>query len=88
MWVITMFDPTTDTPKARKEYARFRKDLLNDDFTIENARVHPAGMGSRVPSAGEVRFLTITDEQFGQIGAYVGRTRSAPPNPPAQLEFF
>ena len=101
MWVIAMFDLPTDTPKARKAYARFRKDLLNDGFTmmqysvyirhcasIENAKVHATRMGRRVPSAGEVRFLTITDKQFGRMETYVGKTRKAPSNPPAQLEFF
>ena len=56
--------------------------------SIENAKVHAARMGQRVPSAGEVRFLTITDKQFGRMETYVGKTRSTPPNPPAQLEFF
>lgn len=101
MWVIAMFDLPTDTPKARKSYARFRKCLLNDGFTmmqysvyirhcasIENARIHAKRMGGRVPSAGEVRFLTITDKQFGRIETYVGKTRQAPPNQPAQLELF
>lgn len=101
MWVISMFDLPTDTPKARKAYARFRKELLTDGFTmmqysvyirhcasIENAKVHVARMGRLVPSAGEVRFLTITDKQFGRIEVYVGKNRQAPPVSPAQLEFF
>lgn len=101
MWVIAMFDLPTDTSKARRAYARFRKGLLEDGFTmmqysvyirhcasIENAGVHVTRMGACVPSEGEVRFLTITDKQFGRIRTYVGKTRQAPPNPPAQLEFF
>ena len=101
MWVIAMFDLPTDTPRARRAYARFRRDLIGDGFTmmqysvyirhcasIENAKVHAARMGRCVPSAGEVRFLTITDKQFGRIETYVGRTREAPSNPPAQLEFL
>ena len=101
MWVVAMFDLPTDTPRARKAYARFRKDLLKDGFTMmqysvyirhcasnENARVHITRMGHLVPSAGEVRFLTITDKQFGRIETYVGGNRQTPPNSPAQLEFF
>ncbi len=101
MWVIAMFDLPTDTPKARRAYAKFRNELLKDGFTmmqysiyirhcasVENAKVHAARMGSCVPSAGEVRFLTITDKQFGRIETYVGKTRKAPPNPPTQLELF
>ena len=56
--------------------------------SIENAKVHAARMGRCVPSAGEVRFLTITGKQFGRIETYVGKNRKAPSNPPAQLEFF
>ncbi len=101
MWVIAMFDLPTDTPKARKAYARFRKDLLEDGFTMmqysiyirhcastENADVHLKRMGNRVPAAGEVRFLVITDKQFGRITVYAGKKRQTPPLPPAQLEFF
>lgn len=101
MWVIAMFDLPTDTPGARRAYARFRKNLLEDGFTmmqysvyirhcasIENAKVHTARMGRCVPAAGEVRFLTITDKQFGRIETYVGKTPKAPPDPPAQLSFF
>lgn len=101
MWVIAMFDLPVDTPKARKAYTRFRKDLMEDGFTmmqysvyirhcasIENAKVHAARMGKRVPVAGEVRFLTITDRQFGRIEVYAGKSRQSPPPPPAQLEFF
>ena len=101
MWVIAMFDLPVDTPKARRAYALFRKDLIKDGFTmmqysiytrhcasIENAKVHSARMGKRVPSAGEVRFLPITDRQFGRIEVYAGKSRQSPPPPPSQLEFF
>ena len=101
MWVIAMFDLPTDTPKARRAYARFRKDLLEDGFTmmqysiyirhcasIENATVHLKRMGGRVPAAGEVRFLTITDNQFGRIQLYVGKKRQKVGVSPSQLELF
>ena len=68
MWVIAMFDLPTDTRVARKAYARFRKDLLDDGFTmmqysvysrhcasIENADGHVGRMGQKLPSAGELR---------------------------------
>ena len=101
MWVIAMFDLPTDTPGARKAYARFRKDLLNDGFammqysvyirhcaSIENAGIHVARMGRCVPSEGEVRFLTVTDRQFGRIEVFVGKKREDPRPAPAQLKFF
>lgn len=101
MWVIAMFDLPTDTPKARKAYARFRKDLIEDGFTmmqysvysrhcasIENAEVHVERMGKCVPAEGEVRFLTITDNQFGRIRVYFGKKRQPTPQSPAQLQLF
>jgi len=101
MWVIAMFDLPTETPKARRAYARFRKNLLDDGFrmmqysvyarhcaSIENADVHVKRMGAVVPSAGEVRFLTITDKQYGRIKVYVGKKHQKTPPSPAQLEFF
>lgn len=101
MWVIAMFDLPTDTTKARKAYARFRKNLLEDGFTmmqysvysrhcasIENAEVHVKRMGSMVPPEGEVRFMTITDRQFSRIRIFVGKKRQPNPSSPSQLEFF
>jgi CRISPR-associated protein Cas2 len=101
MWIIAMFDLPTDTPKARKAYATFRKSLLQDGFTmmqysvytrhcasIENADVHMNRMGAVVPALGEVRFMTITDRQFGKIRVFTGKKRSNPPPSPAQLELF
>ncbi len=40
MWVITMFDLPVVTPKARKAYARFRKTLLEDGFTMMQYSVY------------------------------------------------
>ena len=40
MWVIAMFDLPTDTPAARKSYTRFRKDLLDDGFTMMQFSVY------------------------------------------------
>ena len=101
MWVIAMFDLPADTPRARKAYTRFRKELLNDGFTmmqysvytrhcasIENAEVHAKRMETLVPPAGEVRFLTITDNQFGRIKVYVGKKRQPMRQSPSQLQLF
>jgi CRISPR-associated protein Cas2 len=101
MWVIAMFDLPTDTPKARKAYARFRKELISDGFSmmqysvytrhcasIENAETHIGRMGSRVPAAGEVRFLTLTDRQFGRTRVFSGGKRGSAGPTPSQLELF
>lgn len=101
MWVIAMFDLPTDTKKARREYAIFRKHLLRNGFTMlqysvyarhcaskENAEVHARRINSFVPPDGEVRVLTITDKQFERMVIFWGKLRMAPAPPPAQLEFF
>ena len=101
MWVIAMFDLPTDTPKERKAYTRFRKELMDDGFTmmqysvytrhcasIETAEVHLKRMGEKVPAAGEVRFLSITDNQYGRIRVYVGKKRQGTPQSPSQLQLF
>lgn len=101
MWVIAMFDLPTNTPAERKAYTRFRKTLLDDGFTmmqysvysrhcasIDNAEIHLKRMGTQVPSEGEVRFMTITDNQFGRIRVFVGKKRQPKATSPSQLEFF
>lgn len=96
-----MFDLPVATREQRRAYARFRKDLLADGFTMmqlsvyfrhcatrENLDAHVRRMGARVPAEGEVRFLTVTDGQFGRIQVFAGKRRPPPETPPAQLEFF
>ena len=99
--MIAMFDLPVDTKAARRAYARFRKELLEDGFTmmqfsiyirhcasIDNAELHATRMGAKVPEKGEVRFLTVTDNQFGRIRVYVGKKRQKVPAAPAQLQLF
>jgi CRISPR-associated protein Cas2 len=101
MWVISFYDLPVQTPKQRKDFARFRKDLLEDGFTmmqfsvysrhcasIENAEVHIGRMGAQLPPEGEVRFLTITDKQYARIRTFWGRKRKPTASAPSQLEFF
>lgn len=101
MWVISMFDLPTNTPTARKAYSRFRKNLLDDGFTmmqfsvysrhcasIENADAHVSRMGQKLPPAGEVRFLTMTDRQFSRIKVFWGNKRTKTETAPPQMELF
>jgi CRISPR-associated protein Cas2 len=101
MWLLAMFDLPVDEKESRKAYARFRKNLLKDGFTMmqysvyqrhcaswESAQVHLKRMGEAVPPKGEVRFLVITDHQFGKILTFRGKKRAPAPPQPAQLEFF
>lgn len=101
MWVVTMFDLPVDTKKARREYAQFRKFLLQDGFTRmqfsvyarhcpsdENAAVHIGRVARRVPPDGEVRIITITDKQFERMRVFWGKRRKPPEPAPKQLELF
>jgi CRISPR-associated protein Cas2 len=101
MWVLAMFDLPTDTKRARKEYALFRKMLLGDGFTMmqysvyarpcpsqENADVHVGRVERSLPPNGEVRVLTITDKQFERMRIFWGKMRRRPEAPPCQLDLF
>lgn len=101
MWVLAMFDLPVDTKAARREYARFRKKLLQDGFTLlqysvyirhcaseENAEVHAQRVENALPADGEVRVLSITDKQFERMQVYWGKARKRIEPPPPQLELF
>ena len=79
MWIIVFFDLPTDTKRARKQYTRFRKDLLEDGFAMmqysvyyrhcaskENTEVHLKRVRTSVPPDGEVRVVQFTDKQFSE----------------------
>ncbi len=96
-----MFDLPVDTPKLRKAYAHFRKQLLSDGFfklqysvyarpspSKETANVHIARIERWLPSAGEVRILEMTDKQYETMKIFWGQKRQVPPTSPKQLEFF
>jgi len=101
MWVVTMFDLPVDTKAARKDYARFRKFLLQDGFmkiqysiylrhcpSEENAAVHIQRVERILPPDGEVRILTVTDKQFERMRVFWGKIRCNVEQPGRQLELF
>ena len=101
MWIFAMFDLPTDTKKARKSYSLFRKNLLQDGFTMvqysiyvrhcaseENVDVHYKRVENFLPDDGEVRILIVTDKQFGRMQTFWGKMRKPTPPRPRQLEFF
>ena len=101
MWVMVMFDLPTDTKQARREYALFRKHLLESGFTMlqysvyvryctskDMAAMHVSRIKAHVPPDGEVRVLTVTEKQFRRMVVFWGKTRRLPEDPPRQLEFF
>jgi len=101
MWLIALFDLPTDTKDARRAYALFRKQLLEDGFAMmqysvyvrncpshENAKVHIRRVKSFLPGDGEVRLILITDKQYERMMIFWGRKRRQPEPAPTQLAFF
>ena len=101
MWTIVMFDLPVDTKQSRKDYAQFRKHLLQDGFfklqysvyarpapSKECATVHIQRLEHWLPPQGEVRVLEMTDKQFELMRIFWGKKRRPPPQTPKQLEFF
>jgi len=101
MWILTMFDLPVDTKKARRQYAQFRKFLLEDGFSKvqysvyarhcaseDNAAVHVQRVQQSVPPDGEVRIMTVTDKQFERMQVFWGAMRRPTEAPPQQLEMF
>jgi len=101
MWTLVMYDLPTETKKERKVAARFRKELLQDGFSMfqfsmyvrhsasgENADVHKRRVKGLLPELGKVGILQITDKQFGQMELFYGSKPIELPNVPQQLELF
>lgn len=101
MWVLVMFDLPTETKTDRKVYAKFRKDILADGFSMfqfsmylrhcsskENADVHIKRVKKILPAKGHIGILNITDKQFGMMEIYRGKETVKTPEPIQQLELF
>lgn len=101
MWTLVMYDLPTETKKDRKAAARFRKELMQDGFSMfqfsmyvrhsassENADVHKRRVKGILPEHGKVGIIQITDKQFGQMEIFFGSKKQELPNVPQQLELF
>jgi len=101
MWVLVLFDLPTDTKKDRRNASRFRKQLMDDGFTMfqfsiytrhcasrENAEVHIKRVKHILPPLGHIAIIKITDKQFGMIELFIGKEETEKPNMPQQLELF
>jgi len=101
MWTLVMYDLPTETKKDRKLAAKFRKELMQDGFSMfqfsmyvrhsasaENAEVHKKRVKKMLPEHGKVGILQITDKQFGQMEIFFGQKAQELPDVPQQLELF
>lgn len=101
LWILVFFDLPVVTKKERKIYAKFRKRLLQDGFTMfqfsiylrhcpsrENADVHIKRIKSWLPKKGHVGILAITDKQLGQMELFYGIEKQQVETGWQQLEMF
>jgi len=101
MWVLVLFDLPTETKKQRAQANRFRKDLMDDGFTMfqfsiylrhcpskENADVHIKRAKAKLPEYGKVGIICITDKQFGQMEMFYAKKETDLPTGSQQLELF
>ncbi len=101
MWLLVLFDLPTETKKDKKEYAKFRKRLMEDGFTMfqfsiyvrhcasmDNAQVHIKRVKSLLPEHGNVGIMCITDKQFADIQIFYCQKEVMPIAPYQQLELF
>jgi CRISPR-associated protein Cas2 len=101
MWVLVFFDLPTETKTDKKRHTKFRKDLLQDGFSMfqfsiyvrhcssrENADVHIKRVKRFLPEYGQVGILCITDKQFGMMELFHNKNTTAKPPLSQQLELF
>ncbi len=101
MWVLVFFDIPVETKKQQKAAIRFRKQLLEDGFSMfqfsiyirncpsrENAEVHIKRVKNMLPEYGHVGLLTITDKQFGMMELFYSKQPKERPPTVQQLELF
>ena len=101
MWLFVFFDLPVTNKKDQKNAGRFRKDLLNDGFTMMQFSVYIRHCASRedmdkhikrikdlIPPKGTVSMVSITDKQYGDIVNFWGKKEEPKPKQPVQLELF
>lgn len=100
-WVIVMFDLPTSSKDERKRYTDFRKGLLESGFIQLQYSVYARYTSSpekadaihhkivkNLPQKGEVRLLSMTDNQFSRMQVFRDKTRHEKETQSEQLAFF
>ncbi len=88
MRLLVFFDLPVVKREDRKEYAQFRRFLLNDGYMmiqfsvysricngLEGANKHILRLKRNLPSKGSVRFLQITEKQYSEMKFLVGKQK-------------
>lgn len=86
MRLILFFDLPVTNSKQRRQYAAFRKKLINDGFIMMQESVYSKlsvnkqsqeleikRLLKELPTDGLVQILTVTEKQFAEITTLVGK---------------
>ncbi len=101
MWVLTLFDLPTTTKQHKREYVKFHDYLLDAGFVMlqfsvyarnvpspERAKVIEDDLKEHLPPAGEVRVLSLTDQQYARMRLFIGKRKGKVEEVPQQFSFF
>lgn len=101
MWCVVMFDLPTITKADRRAANRFRNHLLDLGFCRAQFSVYvqyfplSAGVAATVrqikeelPSGGDVRILSVTDNQWSKVIRFSKKKEVTEETEPAQLLIF
>lgn len=86
--LFILFDLPTDTPVAKREYAQFRKSLLQNGFFMlqysvyvrfcisrEQASAYLKRIEKAIPTNGLIRGLFVTEKQFADMPILLGNMK-------------
>ncbi|MGN1283391.1 MAG: CRISPR-associated endonuclease Cas2 [Limosilactobacillus sp.] len=89
MRLLIMFDLPVETSKQRKAYRRFRKDLINEGFTMIQYSVYVRVCVNRksaqfienrvsefLPEAGIIQSLMLTEKQYNDMHFLLGKEKT------------
>lgn len=102
MRIIVFFDLPVVQPKDRKAYARFRKFLLQDGYTMlqysvytricngeDGVRKHMRRLRENIPPVnGAIRSIKITEKQFENMDILLGTTTAEEDLGSNKIDYF
>lgn len=99
--MYVFFDLPTETKKHKKNYAKFRKYLLSEGFSMHQFSVYyrccpsmefTSAMAGRIqnklPPEGSVSIMEVTDKQFERIKHFMNKKSVRAPDNPGQIAMF
>jgi len=101
VWLMVLFDLPVGTKGQRRRATKFRESLLDLGFEMsqfsvylrfcaskEQAEAYVRTVEKKMPSAGKVHIVQITDKQYENIRTFRGGNREQALKNPDQLAMF